>query len=100
MTYFFGGAHVCAQRGKIKENEADLEDMVYRRQLVKCGRNGDRCRVSHGVPVGACRNCGESQRLDTMLISQADRLTMATGQRFSFIPISAAIDWTHGMDNV
>src|SRR4030081_3786824 len=74
--------------------------MVYRRQFSNCAGNGDGCCVRHWVSEGAGRNRGESQRFDTMLISQADRLTMATGQRFSFIPISAAIDWAHGMDNV
>ena len=96
----FGGALVGAHGRNVKQHEAAEIHVLGGRKSFQRGGNCDRRRVAHRIAVGPVEIAGNAKELRAMLVGHSHAFMMTTGQRFGLAMLAAAIDRTHGMDDV
>src|ERR1019366_7313896 len=94
------GMGVLGEGFRVKQHEPNFADVSgFLERLSRAGY-GDLRRLVHRIPVGPCRNRRDGDGCELKLIGDANRLAMATGQRFRLTLLAAAPERADGMDDV
>src|SRR3974390_3523445 len=95
----FSGADVGFAGSRIEEHEAHMLDRRRALQVLENGAHGDLSGFLNRVAISAGRDRGEGNRRNLLLIGDAKRLAIATGEGCWFTALAVMVDGADGVDD-
>src|ERR1700687_2913069 len=91
--YFFGGPDVGFAGANVEEHETDLLYMYGGRQSFDNGANCDHGGLMNRMAERSSRYRREGQGFYSVIVGDADALTIATGERFGLLLAGSSVQW-------
>src|SRR4030081_2042244 len=98
--YFFGGPNVSFAGGNVEEYEPDLLYMYGGRQSFDDGANCDFSGLVNRIAERSGRYRREGQGFYSMIVGDADALTIATGEGFGLVLSASSIHGAGGVNDI